>query len=166
MQARMRQMSLLAVLAVTLVVVLGGTALAQSSNPNVGIWKLNVAKSKYTPAGVGFKSMTVKIEAAGAGIKTIVDAVDAADGTVRHWEITADYDGKDHPVVGNSPNGDTVARTRINATTTKTVNKQGGKITVIETIVVSSNGRTRTITVTGTNALGQTVNNELVFEKQ
>src|SRR3954447_5693780 len=106
-------------LAVTSVIVLGGTALAQSSNSEVGIWKVNVAKSTIPP-GTGPRSVTTKIEAAGASIATITDAVDAADGTVRHWESTANYDGKDNPVTGNSPDGnDMVARTRVNATTTK-----------------------------------------------
>jgi hypothetical protein len=38
--------------------------LAQS-DPQVGVWKLNLAKSKYSP-GPAPKSGTVKIEAAGA----------------------------------------------------------------------------------------------------
>jgi hypothetical protein len=139
-------------------------ALAQSSNSEVGTWKLNVAKSKFS-GGAALKSGTLKIEAAGAGIKTIVDGVDA-DGTVRHYEVTSNYDGKDYPVVGNSPNGDMIALTRINATTTKTVNKKGGKITTTQTAVVSSDGKTRTSTTTGTNALGQTVNNVAVWDKQ
>jgi hypothetical protein len=46
MQARMWQMSLVGVVAISLFVVLGGTALAQSSNSEVGTWKLNLAKSK------------------------------------------------------------------------------------------------------------------------
>ena len=36
----------LVVASALLTTVLGGTALAQSSNPQVGTWKLNVAKSK------------------------------------------------------------------------------------------------------------------------
>jgi hypothetical protein len=44
-----------------------------------------------------------------------VDGV-TGDGTVRHYEFTANYDGKDHPLVGNSANGDMSALTRINAT--------------------------------------------------
>src|ERR1700736_5832798 len=95
-QARMRQMSLVAVVAVGLVVVLGGTALAQSSNTELGTWKLNVAKSKFSP-GTAVKSGTIKVEAAGAGIKLVVDTV-GADGTVRHYEYTVNYDGKDSPV--------------------------------------------------------------------
>ena len=46
MQARMRQMSLVGVVAIALVVAVGGTALPQSSNSEVGAWQLNLAKSK------------------------------------------------------------------------------------------------------------------------
>jgi hypothetical protein len=162
MQARIRQMSLVAVVALGLVV--GSTALAQSSNPEVGTWKLNVAKSKFSP-GTGAKSRTVKIEAAGAGIKQTVDEV-AEDGTVRHNESTANYDGKDVPLIGNSPLGDTVARTRINATTTKTVWKKSGTITSTNTAVISNDGKTRTTTTKGTNALGQTNDGVAVYDKQ
>ena len=48
MQARMRQMSLFAVIAVVSVVILGGPALAQSDR-TLGTWKVNLAKSKYEP---------------------------------------------------------------------------------------------------------------------
>ena len=63
-----------------------GAAFAQS-DPQVGVWKLNVAKSKYSP-GPGPKSATTKIEAVGAGTKVSVDQT-LADGTARHWEFTA-----------------------------------------------------------------------------
>src|SRR2546429_319920 len=46
MQARIRQMGRFAVVVVGLVAVLPGAALAQASNPMIGTWKLNVAKSK------------------------------------------------------------------------------------------------------------------------
>src|ERR1700730_17070303 len=72
--------------------------------------------------------------------------------------FTANYDGKDNSVVGNSSNGDIVALTRIDASTTRAVNKKGGKITFTQTFVVSSDAKTRTMTGTGTYALGQTVN--------
>ena len=164
MQTRMRQTDLVAVVAVGLVVVLGGTALAQSSNTEVGTWKLNVAKSKFS-LGTASKSGTIKVEAVGAGIKHTVDTV-GADGTVRHYEYTVNYDGKDNPVIGNSSYGDMTARTRINATTTRAVNKKGGKITTTQTTVVSREGKTRTITTKGTNVLGQTVDNVTVYDKQ
>ena len=137
-------------------------AFAQS-DPQVGVWKLNLAKSKYSP-GPAPKSGTTTIEAAGAGAKVTVDQ-ELADGTKRHWTFTANYDGKDSPVTGN-PEADTVARTRINATTVQTVSKKGGKVTTTQTSAVSSDGKTRTVTTTGVNAAGQQVSNVAVYEKQ
>jgi hypothetical protein len=57
----------------------------------------------WIPGGAAFGA-NVKIEVARAGVKVTVDAV-AADGTVRHWGFTGNYDGKDNPVSGNSPYG-------------------------------------------------------------
>src|SRR5436190_11125986 len=94
------QISLLALAAAACVVIFDMTAFAQPANPAVGTWKLNVAKSKYV-AGSPNKSGTTKIEAAGTGVKVTVDAV-AADGTTRHWTYTANADGKDVPITGNS----------------------------------------------------------------
>lgn len=142
--------------------VLIGAAFAQSDS-QVGVWKLNVAKSKYSP-GPAPKSATTRIEAAGAGTKVIVDQVQA-DGTTRHWEFTATYDGKDSPVTGN-PDADMVARTRINDTTVQTITKKGGKVMTTQMSVVSSVGKTRTVTTKGVNASGQTLSNVAVYEKQ
>jgi hypothetical protein len=124
MQARMQQAYLFAVVTVALVVVRGGTALAQSSNPHIGPWKMNVAKTKFNP-GPAPKSSTTKIEA-GAGVKYTVDQV-SADGTALHWEFSGNYDGKDNAVTGKNPNSDMVALTRVNPTTVTLLNKMGGK---------------------------------------
>jgi hypothetical protein len=162
MQAGTRQAYLFTAVAATLVMVLGGAALAQSNN-EVGTWKLNVAKSKYNP-GPAPTSATTKIEAAGAGVKITVDQ--ALPTGPLHWEYTANYDGKDNRVTGNNADADTIARTRVNATTVKSVSKKGGKLTTANTSVVSSDGKTRTVTTTGTNAAGKIVNNVAVYEKQ
>jgi hypothetical protein len=144
--------------------VLGATALAQSSNSEVGTWRLNLAKSKYSRDRAP-KTITLKIESAGAGIKTIVDGV-SGDGTVRHYEFTASYDGKDKPLIGNSANGDMIALTRISATSTQAVTKHGGQVAVTMTWVVSSDAQSLTITSTGTNVFGQAVNSVAVYDKQ
>ena len=159
MHARMRRASLFTAVAITLAIALGGTALAQA----VGTWKLNLAKSKYQP-GQAPKSITLVYEAAGAGMKVTVDSV-PADGPAIHYAVTANYDGKDVPVVGN-PNADMVARTRVNATTTKLVNKKDGKILSTATLVVSADGKTLTITTTGKDAKGQTIDSVAVYDKQ
>jgi hypothetical protein len=156
---RMRQAALCTAVAITFVVALGSTALAQSP----GTWKLNVAKSKY-PQGQALKSSTLVYEAAGAGIKVTVDQVPASGPPV-HYAYTANFDGKDVPVAG-SPFGDTTARTRVNATTTKTVNKKGGQILSTFTLVTSADGKTLTITTAGKNAAGQNIDSVAVYDKQ
>jgi hypothetical protein len=163
MQSRMRA-CLVSGIAAAVAVVLGGTALAQAANPHIGTWKLNVAKSKWSP-GPALTSSTTKIEAAGAGVKYTVDQMQAS-GTALHWTFTANYDGKDNPIVGNNPNGDMTALTRVDANTVKNVTKKAGKVTTSQTSAISVDGKTRTVTTTGTNPQGQTVNNVAVYDKQ
>jgi len=138
-------------------------ALAQSDS-QIGVWKLNVAKSKYSP-GPTPTAATTTVEAAGAGTKVSVDQT-YADGSKRQYSFTCAYDGKDVPITGTNPDADTVARTRINASTIQTVQKKGGKVTITQTSAVSSDGKTRTVTSTGVNGKGQKVNNVAVYEKQ
>jgi hypothetical protein len=147
-----------------LIGVVHSVGFAQSNNPSVGTWKANVAKSKAT-AGPALKSGTTKIEAAGAGVKYTVDTA-FADGSTNHWEVTANYDGKDSRVTGNSPYGDVVALTRVDANTTRMVNKKDGKVTARITAVVSPDGKTRTVTIKGTNVLGKPVDLISVYDRQ
>ncbi len=146
--------------AVALLGIVSGTAVAQATDPLVGTWKLNAAKSK----GTAFKSGGTKVEAAGAGVKFTVELV-GPDGAT-NWAFTANYDGKDNPVTGKNPYGDTVALTRVDAKTTRITVKQGGKVTVTQTIVVSDDGKTRTTTTKGTDAKGQAIDAVSFYEKQ
>ena len=139
-------------------------AIAQPKDPFAGTWKLNVAKSKYSP-GPAPKTSTATYEAAGAGYKVSV-RTEPASGEVQEWSYTTNLDGKDSPVTGNNPNADSVAVKRINATTMENVSKRGGKATITSRIVVSADGKTRTNTQTGMDAKGQKVHNVLVFERQ
>ena len=70
------------------------------TDPHVGTWVLNVAKSKYTP-GPAPKEQTSVYAMAGEGIKVSTKAV-GADGKPATTEFTAMFDGKDHPVTGNA----------------------------------------------------------------
>jgi hypothetical protein len=92
-----------------------------------------------------------------------VDSVSSA-GETTHWTYTAQYDGKDAPVTGN-PDADTIVMKRVSARVTETVYKKGGKVTLTNTRTVSADGKTLTVTQTGTNAQGQKVNNTLVYIK-
>ena len=89
-----------------------------------------------------------------------------ADGTAYHWTFTAKFDGKDNPVTGNSPFGDTVALTRVDSHTTRTIVKQGGKEVATQTTTVSADGKTRTTTTKGTDAKGQSIDAMSFYEKQ
>jgi len=151
---------------VALGVVLGADIVnlsAQASDPRIGTWKLNVAKSKYSP-GPAPRSNTLKIEAAGQGEKVTTEGVNAEGGRTA-TQYTANFDGKDYPITG-SQNADTVSLKRIDARTTERTDKKDGKVTVTLTRVVSQDGKTMTVTTKGTNPQGQPVNNVVVWEKQ
>jgi hypothetical protein len=157
-------MSRSAVVGVLVVVAAVAVLSGQGENLQVGTWNMNIAKSKFS-TGTGFKSATSRIEPVPGGVKHTVDSV-YADGTTRRYEYTTTYDGKDVPVTGNSPYGNTTALTRIDATTTRTVYKNNGTVTVIQMSVVSADGKTRTVTTKGTNPAGQTVDNLSVYDRQ
>ena len=144
--------------AAALVGIVSAAAFAQS-DPLIGTWTLNAAKSK------GAKSGSTTVEQAGDGVTFTVDLV-GADGTARHWTFTAKYDGKDVPVKGNSPYGDVVALTRVDPNTVRMTNKQGGKVTATITIVVAADGKSRTTTVKGTDAQGQAIDVVSFYDKQ
>src|SRR5262245_14043989 len=129
---------------------------AQTTDPRVGTWKLNVAKSTYSP-GPPPQSGTLKIEASGQGEKVTADGINAA-GTPTMTRYTANFDGKDYPLAGVS-NADTVSLKRIDARTSERTDKKDGKVVMTLSRVVSQDGKTMTVTSKGTNAQGQTVNN-------
>ena len=138
------------------------TVSAQTGS-EIGTWKLNVAKSTYSP-GPAPKSLTVVFAAAGQGVKVSAETVNA-DGSKLATVYTANYDGTDVPFTGN-PAIDTTSLKRINATTVERTDKKGGKVVGTITRVVSADGKSLTLNQKRTNAQGQATNNVEVFEKQ
>jgi hypothetical protein len=137
---------------------------ALGADNNVGTWKLNVAKSKYSP-GPAPKSQTLKIEAWGEdGVQYTSDGTDA-EGKPTRSEFQAKYDGKDYPFKGN-PDADTISYKRVDANTVQATTKLKGTPTIIAKVTVSADGKTRTVTQTGKDAKGRDVNNVAVYEKQ
>jgi hypothetical protein len=145
-------------------VVFSQSGFAQS-DPSVGTWQLNVAKSKYDP-GPAPKSNTLTIEAAGQGVKVNTKGIDAAGNPTGTQYATA-LDGKDTPVtLTGSTDYDTVALKRIDERTVEGTRKKAGKVVQTYSRVVSQDGKTMTITTKGTNAKGEKVNNVVVYEKK
>jgi hypothetical protein len=137
----------------------GATVLAQSE---LGTWKLNLTKSTLGP-GPTPKSSSVTFSGAGQGVKAVIEGI-GPDGAKVQWQYTANFDGKPYPVTGN-PDGDMVVIKRVNATTVESSYTLKGKPTIVNTRVISADGKTLTVTSRGTNAQGQKVNTVLVFEK-
>lgn len=144
--------------------VFAGSLEAQATDPLIGTWKLNVAKSMYTPGPVP-KSQTVKFESSGQGVKVTVDGVNADGTRMAVTQYTANYDGKDKPLTG-SPDVNMVSLMRIDARTSVRTDKKDGKILATRTRVVSPDDKMLTITSKGTNAQGQPFNEVGVYDKQ
>jgi hypothetical protein len=137
---------------------------AAQTDPFVGTWTLNLAKSKYSP-GPGPKATTSIYEAAGKGLKITVKT-EPASGGPQQWSYTTNLDGKESPITGNNPNADAVTVKRIDAQTLELVSSKGGKVVATQRNVVSADGKTRTVTTTGTDAQGQKVHNVAVYDKK
>jgi Cu/Ag efflux protein CusF len=136
---------------------------AAAADQHSGTWKMNPAKSKYSP-GPAPKSATVKIDSEADNIKLSSDGIDAA-GNPTHIEYTAKYDGKDYPITG-VPNADTVALERPDASTIRSTIKKGDQVVMTVTSVISKDGTMRTSTFRGKDPQGQDVNNVVVYDKQ
>ena len=138
-------------------------SIARAADNQAGTWKLNVAKSKYSP-GPPPKESTLTVEAIPDGLKITIHGTDA-EGKPVHMEFSPKYDGKDYPVTG-MPGTDTISMKKIDDHTIEAVSKKGGKPLVTTKTVVTKDGKTRTTTQTGTNAKGEKVNNTIVYDKQ
>jgi hypothetical protein len=145
-----------------MVVCLVAVSLGFAQNPNMGTWKLNEAKSKI-PAGM-MKNTTVTYAAAGDSVKVTTDGT-AGDGSPLHTEWTGMFDGKDYPLTGD-PSADTRAYTKVDDHHMSLENKKGGKVVTSGKIVVSADGKTRTLTTSGMNAEGKKVSGTAVYDKQ
>ena len=148
-------------IALTISLFFASVAMGFQNNPQMGTWKLNETKSKL--AGKA-KNHTVVYEAAGDQIKVTVDGVDE-NGAAVHNEWTGKFDGKEYPVTGDA-NSDVRSYRMINKNTLSLTGKKNGKETLSGRVVVSSDGKTRTVTTTTTNAQGKKVMSTAVYDKQ
>jgi opacity protein-like surface antigen len=141
---------------------------AQTQDPWIGTWKLNVAKSKFSP-GPPPKDNVLKIEpAAGGALKHTFDGVNA-EGQTTHSERIGKFDGVEIPVQNVLPattNKNTSAFRRLDDHSFEVVSRVNGKITTTNKVVISADGKTMTQTSSGTNAAGQPTSSMQVYERQ
>ncbi len=139
-----------------------GLALCFAADPNTGTWKLNESKSKFSPGAT--KNHTVIYAPAGDMVKVTVDGVDK-DGKAVHNEWTGKFDGKDYKVTGE-PSYDSRAYTKSDANTLEMTIKKAGTVTATGKIVVSADGKSRTVTTTASDPKATAMNNTAVYDKQ
>ena len=132
------------------------------ASPEMGTWKLNESKSKIAPGSA--KNVTVVYAAAGDSVKVTVDGLDA-DGKPAHNEWTGKFDAKDYPVTGD-PTQDMRSYKKIDDHNLEMTVKKAGKVTMTGKLAISADGKSRTVTITGTDAKGEKFTNTAVYDKQ
>ena len=146
----------------TLAFCVGAVAAVAAADAQTGTWKLNEAKSKIAAGAV--KNHTVVYEDAGDSVKVTVHGT-GSDGKATHNEWTGKFDGKDYAVTGD-PTVDTRAYTKVNDRTLAMTIKKGGVVTITGEIVVAADGKTRTVSTSGTDSKGNKFTSTAVYDKQ
>jgi len=135
---------------------------AFAADPIVGTWKLNVAKSKFSPGAELTAGSRIYTEA--KGVYTLDQKLTGADGKERSSH-TQYRDGKDVKQAAGGP-ADATHATKIDANTWDFDLKKDGKVVGHVHRVVSADGKTLTVHNTGMQLSGATGDETLVFDRQ
>jgi hypothetical protein len=135
---------------------------ALAAGPEMGTWKLNEKKSKYT-AGSAMNTKVV-YEESGDKVKVTVWSV-AQNG--RRWssEWVGKFDGKDYAVTGD-PFSDTRSMKKAGNRTFKLVSKKDSKVTATGKVVYAADGKTRTVTTQGRGPDGKPTRASQFYDKE
>jgi hypothetical protein len=161
-------MKRIALVLLAVVVCLCGSAGSRAEdNPILGKWKLNVEKSKFTPATATPKSQTRTVEADGDSVKYSFEVV-SADGKTGSYGFTVKYDGKFYPITGSgAPYGaDEISIKKATSYSYIATLKRGGKAVSTSHLVVAKDGKTATLTGKGTDASGKAMSMTAVYDKE
>ena len=139
------------------------TAFAQSKS-SAGTWKLNLAKSKFSP-GPPPRTSTLMFQAEGQSLTATVDGINAQGVPTKVVHGPYLYDGKPYPVTG-APGYDAASYKIVNDSTDEITRTKAGKVVQTVTEELSEDGKTLTFTIKGVNANGQQISNVAVYEKQ
>ena len=114
-----------------------------AADPFSGVWKLNLAKSKLPPPPPPApRSHIVRSEVDANGIRLREEVINDK-GERLTIILKARFDGKDYAITG-TPFADAAAYRRVDSRTLKGTVKKAGKVVVLETVVVSDDGKTLT----------------------
>jgi hypothetical protein len=157
-----RRIALMLTGIVGLVIAMPPQAGFTQSDPFIGRWQLNLAKSQFSP-GPPPRSGTVDVQAEAQNLKVTLTGI-GADGNPINTMAILDFDGIVHPATGNS--FDARADTRVDANTVITSRIKAGKLAQTQTDTVSRDSKTLTITTIGVDRNGRPTTSIAVFDKQ
>ena len=115
-----------------------GVPVAGGSNPLVGTWILDLAKSRRGGGNMP-RSQTMNVEAVGTGIRTTADVV-GSTGTPGRNEYTAQSDSRDYPAKATW--FDSIVLKRIDPRTDERTLKKNGEVVGSAVRSVSADGKT------------------------
>ncbi len=148
---------------VALALLLTASAATFAANPLIGTWKLNEGKSKFAP-GAAKNTTVTYAPAKGDMIKCTVDGVDK-NGKPIHWTWVGKFDGQPYEIKG-SPSFDTLTYKPVNDRTNNTTAMKDDKVVMTATITVAKHGKSRVVTLTGTDASGKKFTDTTYYDKQ
>jgi len=140
-----------------------GTSVASAADAVIGTWKLNVAKSTFSP-GPAPNSQTRTYAESAQGIALTIKTV-AQDGKESTATVTFKEDGKPYAMSGN-PDFDTVSVKRVDAFTTNSTQTKAGVSVGTGVRAVSKDGKTLTFSQKGTHVNGVKFDDVLVYDRQ
>jgi hypothetical protein len=144
-------------------IVVIGTGTALAADPVIGTWKLNLAKSTFSPGPAPKSQTRIYAESAQGMIVTVKTT--APDGKDSTTNLTFKEDGKSYPATG-SPDFDMVSISRVDAMTVHSTQTKAGATVGNAVRSVSKDGKTLTFAQKGTHAGGGKYDDVSVYDKQ
>jgi hypothetical protein len=127
-----------------------------------GTWKLN-AKKSHLGRGMG-RNDTVKYEPSFPfRTKVTIDGTNDR-GKSEHSEWVGMFNGTDYAVTGD-PDSDMRSYNKVDDHTLNFWAKKGGQVVMSGKVMVSADGKTRTVTSTSKNKRGKTVRSTVIYDK-
>ena len=164
MSSLLTESAVLASLWLTLTIAFGSLAVAQGKM-RIGTWELNLEKSTFSP-GPAPRRQTLTFEQKGAQWMALIQGTDASGNPINvdANNLMITFDGRDH----STPTTDyeTTAWKAVDDYKYLVTRKKAGKVVMTSTNVLSTDGKTMTITTIGQNAVGQPIHNVRVYDKK
>ena len=154
-------------LAIAVLAVATSAAAQSKDDPSLGTWKLNVAKSKFTP-GPPIKGDTRSYEVNAEGWLIVTTETIQPDGRRTGVRFAAKFDGKAYPQIGRfAPTVTLITYEPVDKLTLKyTQRDTSGKVLSTNTRTVAADGKTMTIEQRSTDEKGRPSVNVELFERQ